>query len=144
MISCRCVILANYWQFTLVRLSQKAVFADALFFLMRAEFRRYFPQTFPTRKIPPTFPSDKLPSTIPGYFSQPVNQFRNVWVLLSTSTTLNNPSLLMHVITVINSLRQHVINTTSLKAKTVFNQSRERVKVSVAYLLQNAYHTFAT
>src|SRR6218665_556332 len=120
---------------------------------MRAEFRRYFPQTFPTRKIPPTFPSDKLPSTIPGYFSQPVNQFRNVWVLLSTSTTLNNPSLLMHVITVINSLRQHVINTTSLKAKTVFNQSRERVKVSVLvtkcvpylrYLGKNSFISAAT
>ena len=37
MISCRCVILTNYWQFTLVRLSQKAVSADALFFLMRAD-----------------------------------------------------------------------------------------------------------
>ena len=38
LISCRCVILrpTNYWQFTLLRLSQIAVFADALFFVMRA------------------------------------------------------------------------------------------------------------
>jgi len=35
-ISCRCVILTNYGQFTLLRLSQNALFADALFFLMRA------------------------------------------------------------------------------------------------------------
>ena len=37
MILCRCAILANYCQFTLLRLSQHAGFADALFFLMRAE-----------------------------------------------------------------------------------------------------------
>ena len=39
MMLCRCVILANYWQFTLVRLPQKAIFADALFFLMRAVYK---------------------------------------------------------------------------------------------------------
>src|SRR6218665_4209974 len=32
MISCRCVILTIYCKFTLLRLSQNAVFADALFF----------------------------------------------------------------------------------------------------------------
>jgi len=38
MISCRCVILTNYWQFTRLRLSQTAVFADALFFLLTVEY----------------------------------------------------------------------------------------------------------
>src|SRR6218665_280004 len=36
MISCRCVVLSNYCQFTLLRLSPNADFADALFFVMAA------------------------------------------------------------------------------------------------------------